>query len=155
MNKSNTTQLQNIFLCFYWIQHLNVTSQVKKIKNKYWNLITGWVCFRSNNLNQTFPIDANQTSTMASMNFGPLLFPKLFNFHNYVWYKSLSYSHAIESILEQLKYQLKWDRSLKNQNWIDSQPKKSKWNQNREVLATTMPALMIMYCLFSVYHFSL
>lgn len=45
-------------------------------------LITRWPSFGSNNLNQTFPVVADETCTIASRNFRPFLCKKLFQFSN-------------------------------------------------------------------------
>jgi hypothetical protein len=44
------------------------------------DLITGRPSFGNNNLNQTFSVVVDQTCTTVRVNFGPLLYKKLFQF---------------------------------------------------------------------------
>ena len=69
-----------MFSCFYWRQHVNIhrTGWQKVVEPS--DLITGRPSLGNNNLNQTFPVVADQTCTTGRRNFGAFLFTKLFQF---------------------------------------------------------------------------
>ena len=70
----------HMFSCFYWRQHVNIhrTGWQKVVEPS--DLITGRPSLGNNNLNQTFPVVADQTCTTGRRNFGAFLFTKLFQF---------------------------------------------------------------------------
>ena len=80
-----------MFSCVYWTQHVNFHS-------------AGWKNWMniSSNLNQMFPVVADQTCTVVRRNFGPFRFTKLFKF------SSILGMSCVSCFLEVMPQHLNW-----------------------------------------------